>query len=171
MPLFSRKGSSVSSKPISKEENNSDTAPLAQDTDAMQRFTATGRPMPSYNPSALGNMPSDFTSQAPQFLPQKFTDESVLVIPVPLSALEAEEASAPKGDNKEPQRRSSLFGKLKKGGEMKGGKKDGFKMVEMTRGEYLKYWAKDEEGRYIGTEPEGQGARRLRERDGGALSR
>lgn len=42
MPLFSRKSPSVSGTPVCTEEN--DTAPLAQDTDGMQRFTATGRP-------------------------------------------------------------------------------------------------------------------------------
>lgn len=32
------------------------------------------------------------------------------------------------------------------------------KDVRMTREEYEAYWARDEEGRYVGTEPEGRGA-------------
>lgn len=123
-------------------------------------------------------MPSSFVGQAPQFLPQKFTDESLLMIPVPMSALK-DPSSAPNGDDdavgeqpkqerqqqqQQQQRRSSNFMNKLKGGEKKGRKKEEFKMVKMTRGEYLMYWAKDEEGRYMGTEPEGEGARRLRER-------
>ncbi|CAL8579683.1 hypothetical protein XPA_005417 [Xanthoria parietina] len=86
MPIFSRKSPSISNNHDNLEDGT-ETAPLAQDTDAMQRFTATGRPKPSYNPSALGNLPSAFTHQAPQFLPQQFTDDSVLLIPIPVSAL------------------------------------------------------------------------------------
>lgn len=52
-----------------------------------------------------------------------------------------------------------------RGGKKK--KKEEVKMVEMTRGEYLRVRAKGEERRYIGTEPEGEGVRRLREREGG----
>ncbi|KAI4253661.1 MAG: hypothetical protein L6R42_007491 [Xanthoria sp. 1 TBL-2021] len=159
MPLFSRKSPSVTSTPVSPSTEENDTAQLAQDTDGMQRFTATGRPMPSYNPSALGNMPSSFVGQAPQFLPQKFTDDSVLMNPVPMSAFE-DPSSAPNGDDdtvgeqpqqerqqQQQQRRSSSFMNKLEGGEKKGGKKEEFKMVKMTRGEYLMYWAKDEEGR------------------------
>ena len=47
MPLFSRKSPSASSAPIPEDD---DTAPLAQDTDAMQRFTATGRPYVLFSP-------------------------------------------------------------------------------------------------------------------------
>ena len=96
------------------------------------------------------------------------------MIPVPLSALE--DPAAPDGDKdatggqpqQPPQQRRSLSGFLRKFKGEEKGKKDEFKMVEMTRGEYLKYWAKDEEERYIGTEPEGEGAKRLRERESGS---
>ncbi|CAO1602104.1 hypothetical protein XANCAGTX0491_005735 [Xanthoria calcicola] len=190
MPIFSRKSPSISNNNHDNFEDGTETAPLAQDTDAMQRFTATGRPKevinkneeprkPSYNPSALGNLPSAFTHQAPQFLPQQFTDDSVLLIPIPVSALRV--ATPPPSTSRkktteeettpQPQQRrlsssssSKLMNRLR--GEKKK-KKEEFKMVEMTRGEYLRYWAKDEEGRYIGTEPEGEGVRRLRERAGG----
>ncbi|KAI4219662.1 MAG: hypothetical protein LQ349_008291 [Xanthoria aureola] len=183
MPIFSRKSPSISNN-HDNFEDGTETAPLAQDTDAMQRFTATGRPKPSYNPSALGNLPSAFTHQAPQFLPQRFTDDSVLLIPIPVSALRAANTPSPPPSSvsenptteeettQQPQQRrlsssssSKLMNRLRGGKKKK--KKEEFKMVEMTRGEYLRYWAKDEEGRYIGTEPEGEGVRRLRERDGG----
>lgn len=94
------------------------------------------------------------------------------MIPVPMSVLEdpsAHTTPSTTNDNpiKEPQqqrRPSSFMKKLKGGGGEKKAKKEDFKMVKMTRGEYLMYWAKDEEGRYIGTEPEGEGVQRLRER-------
>lgn len=135
---------------------------------------------PSYNPSALGNLPSAFTHQAPQFLPQQFTDDSVLLIPIPVSALRGATPPSPSASEnpteetspqqQQQERRSSsssskLMNRLRGGGG--GKKKEEFKMVEMTRGEYLRYWAKDEEGRYIGTEPEGEGVRRLRGRERG----
>ncbi|KAL8668891.1 MAG: hypothetical protein Q9168_006500 [Polycauliona sp. 1 TL-2023] len=164
MSVFSRKKSS------STPTDHNETEPLVQDTDAMQRFTAIGKPKPQYKPSALGNMTSNFVGQAPQFLPQKFTDDSIIAVPIRLSALEdplagSDGDSAGKGSagpDQQQRRRSSsskFIQKLKGGG-----KKDDFKMVNMTRREYLMYWAKDEEGRYIGTEPEGEGRRVLRER-------
>ncbi|KAL8895325.1 MAG: hypothetical protein Q9192_003702, partial [Flavoplaca navasiana] len=152
MPLFSRKSPSASSTPIPKHD---DTVSLAQDTDAMQRFTATGRPKPEYNPSALGNIPSDFVPQAPQYLPQKFTDDSILKIPIPVSdpsdptdisnpSPSTSPSTLPAANNKETPRRLSILRKLK-GKDKKGEKRD-FVMVDMTRREYLMYWAKDEEG-------------------------
>ncbi len=38
-------------------------------------------------------------------------------------------------------------------------------MIRVTRGDYLKYFVRDEKGNYCGTEPEGVGLRLLRERD------
>ncbi|KAL8663692.1 MAG: hypothetical protein Q9202_003638 [Teloschistes flavicans] len=162
MPLFSRKPSNT------QPATSSEKAPLAHDTDEMQRFTATGRPMPAYAPSALANMSADPLSQAPQFLPQKFTDDSILTIPIPWSALAFSPSSLSTPDPISPtttptnKSKSSILAKLKPGKEKR--KKEGFRMVRMTRREYLAYWAKDEQGRYIGTEAEGERLRRLRER-------
>ena len=38
------------------------------------------------------------------------------------------------------------------------------KKVQMSRSEYEAYWATDEEGRYIGTQPQGEGKEVLRKR-------
>ncbi|KAL8742998.1 MAG: hypothetical protein Q9190_004593 [Brigantiaea leucoxantha] len=162
--LFSRKPSSSSPD----TSPSSETEALTRDTDAMQRFTATGRPMPTYTPSALANTATGTSiAEAPQFLPVKFTDDSILTIPIPLSKLYPSAVGSNNIDtqNQNPvqqeRRRWSVFGKS-------GGKeekdKGGFKMVKMTRREYLMYWAKDEQGRYIGTEPEGDGRKLLLER-------
>ncbi|KAK5015165.1 hypothetical protein LTR60_003001 [Cryomyces antarcticus] len=40
----------------------------------------------------------------------------------------------------------------------------GFRTVQMTRADFRKYWARDEEGRYVGTEPEGSGREWYREK-------
>jgi hypothetical protein len=54
--------------------------------DPTQRFTATGGPMPVYRPSAYVSMS---IYGAPQHLPQKFTDESIIpviiLLPDPLA--------------------------------------------------------------------------------------
>ena len=77
----------------------------------------------------------------------KFTDDSLLRVPISYADL------PPREDNSEApakEKKSSIFGKLS---GKKGKPKEGFRMVEMTRREYLMYWAKDEKGEYIGTEP------------------
>lgn len=53
-----------------------------EDNDPIQRFTATGRPMPIYRPSVYVNMNM---YSAPQLLPQRYTDDSIIpvIIQVP----------------------------------------------------------------------------------------
>jgi hypothetical protein len=47
--------------------------------DAMQRFTATGKPMPLFRPALMGMY------VAPQHFPQRFTDESIIPVVVRVS--------------------------------------------------------------------------------------
>ena len=110
--------------------------------------------MPAYENKALGNMTDGSVAEAPQFLPTKFTDESILTIPIPYSGIYPA-SSIPGGNESTPgKRKGSFLGRFTNGSKKK---REGFKMVKMTRREYLMYWAKDEEGRYVGTEPEGRG--------------
>jgi hypothetical protein len=67
----------------------SNAAYLSQEeteSDLTQRFTATGGPMPTYRPSAYVSMNM---YSAPQHLPQKYTDESIIpvvvLVPDPLA--------------------------------------------------------------------------------------
>ncbi|KAI9709621.1 MAG: hypothetical protein M1812_007669 [Candelaria pacifica] len=147
--------------PKSKTETSIETSSLApseattlvpEENDGMQRFTATGRPMPQYSPSALASgFHGPLGGEAVQHLPMKFTDESIITVPIPI-----DEPSPCPETNIIKEGKKSWVSKL--GDSIKGKKSQGkFRMVRMTRGEYLKYWAKDEEGRYIGTEPEGMG--------------
>ncbi|KAL0262442.1 hypothetical protein SLS55_001410 [Diplodia seriata] len=100
-------------------------------------------------------------SGAPNLLPFRFTDESIINVPIP-----AEDLEDPESESHPPatERRSSWMAKL---GRKLGNKgKQPILNVKMTRGEYLKYWAKDENGNYVGTEPEGEGKRIWREKLG-----
>ncbi|KAI9780801.1 MAG: hypothetical protein M1816_002673 [Peltula sp. TS41687] len=114
--------------------------------DEMQRFTATGRPLTKHHNSGVAN-PSTFIPEAPPALPWKFTDSSMISVPIPVLARED-------GPTEEENATGGLGSKLKQAIK---GKKAAPKMrvVKMTRAEYLKYWARDEQGNYIGTEPEG----------------
>lgn len=118
--------------------------------------------MPKYQASSLEAIASsDCHNGAPQHLPVRFTDDSVLSIPIPYKDLwptagldgqidESNDIGAVHTGGE--RRRSSIFGKLKGSNKDKKGK-EGFRLVKMTRREYLMYWAKDEAGKYIGTEP------------------
>lgn len=60
-------------------------AESALDDDAVMRFTATGRPMPTYKPSALESLGYNmFTAPPLQHLPQRYTDESIIPVIVKL---------------------------------------------------------------------------------------
>ena len=118
--------------------------------------------MPKYKFSALENMVcGDWQNVAPQHLPVRFTDDSILNIPIrykdllPTDELDKEVEDS-NDSNPVPagrdQRRSGIFGKLK-GANKEKKEKDGFRLVKMTRREYLMYWRKDEQGNYVGTEP------------------
>lgn len=97
-------------------------------------------------PSGLANMPGGvgFTPQAPQFLPVKFNDDSIIPVPVLMAKSEA------KGEEKQ-----GFIGKMKGIMSGSGKEKEGkLRVVYMPRREYLKYFAKDDDGNYIGTEPQ-----------------
>ncbi|KAL8798899.1 MAG: hypothetical protein Q9182_006299 [Xanthomendoza sp. 2 TL-2023] len=90
---------------------------------------------------------------------EALNDDSIITIPIPLFVLYPPSNPVdliPMTQSRE--RRVSWFGRAKKP------KAQEFKMVEMTRKEYLMYWAKDDVGRYVGTEPEGEGRKVLKMR-------
>lgn len=107
--------------------------------------------------SGLASSPANFTPMAVQNLPWKFTDDDLISVPIPVpdSSADGDDTSEHAGST------TSLGSKVKHAfmykGKSKGKKSPKFRVVKMTRGEYLKYWARDEHGNYIGTEPEGLG--------------
>jgi len=130
--------------------------PSDLDEDALMRFTATGRPIAASKISSIYNL--DPFYNAPQLLPTRYTDDSIIpaivtdVIPAGYSAsLECTsggEMGQAQADGK--KRRGSLLKKWK--GEK--AKKDRImKVVYMPRIEYTRNFARDANGLYIGTEP------------------
>lgn len=55
--------------------------------DSIQRFTATGRPMPEYKQSSWQSLSGaeTFVGAPPQHIPTKFTDDSIVSVSVALS--------------------------------------------------------------------------------------
>ncbi|MCJ1227917.1 hypothetical protein MMC12_004576 [Toensbergia leucococca] len=114
------------------------------DDDATQRFTATGRPQPPYKASGLANLASGTGAACePQFLPHQFNDESIIPVSVRLRTDEAQP---------EQKKSNGVLGKMRKFSSSKETPK--FRTLKMPRGEYLRYFARDEKNAYIGTEPE-----------------
>lgn len=105
-------------------------------------------------------------------LPNRFTDDSILTIAIPIADF-AEDAAAPGTASTAAQAPAQAENKTKKGswfsrkmsasGKSGGGttsKKGEIRMVRMTRREYLAYWAKGEDGRYLPDVVEPDGGRR-----------
>lgn len=124
----------------------------------LAHFTATGRPAPPYTPpSGLASLGGHMFT-APQLLPQRYTDDSII------PAIIVDVIPSPSLHPPKSSRRHSLLGKLKpslKGHNdegrraSEGGKKEKgiMKVAFMPRREYLKYFARGTEGEYIGSEP------------------
>ncbi|KAK5055146.1 hypothetical protein LTR84_012894 [Exophiala bonariae] len=92
---------------------------------------------------------------APNLLPVRFHDDSIISIPVlrpeDINRLTDFNNNAPPSDNK--SRKLSFFHRKSIGGGS-GGKNDKqkFAMRSVTRLEYLTHYAKDNNGKYVGTE-------------------
>ncbi|RFU30061.1 hypothetical protein B7463_g6274, partial [Scytalidium lignicola] len=115
--------------------------------DAGQRFTATGRPMPQFKQSGLLSLGADMCSAPTQFLPTKYTDESI----IPGIVVDYE-VSGGNDEEKSKSKRSSFLSRLK-GEPLPSKNSKPTKVVYMPRGEYLKHFARDSNGEYSGTEP------------------
>ena len=106
--------------------------------------------MPKTEIHALANGAEGFCGEAPQMLPWKFHDEDMITVPIPYDDDGMSESPAAVATEKK-----GFMGRLGRtiSGEGKKTKQEKFKMVRMTRGEYLAKWARDEDGKYIGTDP------------------
>lgn len=76
-----------------------------------------------------------------KLLPPGFTDKSLVHIPVKLSDIE--------GSSEQPKKKTSFLRKLSHAvaGNSDGG--EAIKVIMMSRGDYLKYWAKGEDGNFL----------------------
>ncbi|KAF2236579.1 hypothetical protein EV356DRAFT_498105 [Viridothelium virens] len=136
------------------------------DSLGLDRFTATGQPMPRYQHDHYTNMMSHgsgSTTAGANLLPFRYTDASIITIPINLSDLPPDRsvslpdspslaiAEAASDQPKEKKGKAgSFFRRISSAtqGEKEKNSKKEIKAVRMTRGEYLQYWAKDEKGNY-----------------------
>ena len=121
-----------------------DTTPL-NDTSGMDSFTATGRPCSSLHKSSKTSSAMVSMAGAESWgagpantLPMKFSDSSLIPVPV----LRPEDVGKVDGHKS----KKSFFSSRRKS------ENSNFVIKQVPRGEYLEYYAKDEEGRYVGTE-------------------
>lgn len=140
-------------------ENNFST--MSQNEPDLQRFTATGRPMPGAEKIKQGAgmnamaVSDSMGTATPNLLPFRYTDDSMLTIPVQPPPPYPESMLGGGSDDDGPikegksKKRFSLSSMRR---SSKSKKQPEFVMKEMTRGEYLKHYAKNEQGQYIGTE-------------------
>lgn len=114
----------------------------------MDKFTATGRPFkePSerdkaagaFDMVAVGDGGGGFGATGPaNILPVRYTDESLISVPV-----------LPPGQiGRAPEEKKKHFWSSRRSS-----RNSDFIIKEIPRGDYLKYYAKDDDGAYIGTE-------------------
>lgn len=121
-------------------------------SDDMMRFTATGRPFVPEDRyqstwNGLGNADA-FQGTAGKTLPFKYTDESFISVPCLKPRAQESATSIGEPNEKKPKwwrRKSSTSSNSVND-------PNNFTMKKIQRGDYLKHYAKDEQGDYIGTE-------------------
>jgi hypothetical protein len=125
---------------------------LDPNSDDMMRFTATGRPyvpdnryQATWQGMANEDCPQGVTGKT---LPWKYTDESLISVPcLKPRPEESADASGEVNDKKKKwwRRKSSTSSNSIND-------PNNFVLRKVKRGDYLKHYAKDEQGNYIGTE-------------------
>ena len=110
--------------------------------------------MPPRNTAPLQQSTNSNRSAA---APDRSDDDSVNSVKNPAADLvDSGDESDPR--QREPERRKSWIVKLKPQ-SLSSGREE---LMRMTGRDYLRDWARDQAGKYIGTEPQGQGRRVLR---------
>jgi hypothetical protein len=120
------------------------------------RTTLTGNPI-TYKHDNLSNMESGMgcSSVGANTLPPGYTDNSLVHIPIKTGEYlhaATPAASEPPSEIKREKSGKGVWDRISKrvSGDHESGKKDdgGLKVVAMSRGDYLKYWAKGEDGEF-----------------------
>ena len=130
--------------------------PASQPTTAT-RTTLTGNPI-TYKHDNLSNMQSGMgcSRVGANVLPPGYTDNSLVHIPIKTGEyLQSTPSAASEhpGEIKREKSGKGVWEKISKrvsSGSHDGGQKDdgGLKVVAMSRGDYLRYWAKGEDGNF-----------------------
>ena len=137
--------------------------PSSEDSPQQQvRTTLTGRPI-VYQPDNLNNLWTDTSFQAgANTLPPGYTDSSLVHIPIKTAQYHHPQASEKPQDydlgndvikpSQQKSKKGSVFSRLSSkispSSNGSGKDSDGLKIVAMSRGDYLKYWAKGEDGKF-----------------------
>lgn len=159
-----------SDRPVMAPQQNVNEAYQEDGNDdpSLQSFTATGRPMPKARSQGSGMTALTGSESngagAPNLLPVRFTDDSIISVPVMPSEEETNahdtnsnpvkdmDEDSSLGPIKEEKRRFSFFHrKSSRSSGSRSQKIPPFVMKDMRRSEYLMYYAKDDDGNYVGT--------------------
>ena len=127
------------------------------------RTTLTGKPIEYKHDNHTNMMMAEtsgfgFGSAGANLLPPGYTDSSAVRIPIKLSDVPGFTPAEPYNEPVKQEKKSSFFGKLK-GGSGGKRKESEIVVVRMSRGDYLKYWAKGEDGKFspdVQEPPEGR---------------
>jgi hypothetical protein len=146
-----------------------------QQQQQQQRTTLTGRPIEPYSHDALHNMFCAESFQARgNTLPPGYTDSSLVHIPIktaeylgpkPTSSQSTSTQFQDLGNDpikREPKKASvfsRLSSKISHGSSSSKHAAHDLRVVAMSRGDYLKYWAKGEDGEFLDSVVEPPGGR------------
>jgi hypothetical protein len=132
---------------------------ISKNDDSYQRFTATGRPYKdqsqenSYNSAMNAVMGSDtiaWGTGPANLLPFRYTDESTLMIAVLKPHTNNLSLTSEYNNEGTPNKKSKTRNLFRR--KQSTSVNDNFDTKKVTRGDYLKYYAKDEKGFYCGTD-------------------
>lgn len=153
----------MSTRPQPKDTDTMSTAstliPPPSDPQTATRTTLTGRPI-KYEHDNLSNLNSGGlginSHVGANTLPPDYTDDSLVHIPIKTSQYlhdDTTPASAAPPSEIKREKSSGVWGRISKkiAGSHDGGKDGGdggLKVVAMSRGDYLKYWAKGDDGKF-----------------------
>jgi hypothetical protein len=118
-----------------------------------ERTTLTGRPLRYEHDSLSNTVSGESFLVGANTLPPGYTDSSLVHIPIKTAAYLAPAAQSQEVENdvkRSPPRKGSVLSRLSSklhGGVASGqSDADGMRIVAMSRGDYLKYWVKGEDG-------------------------
>lgn len=115
-----------------------------------QRTTLTGKPIEYEHDHFSGMMLGDgggfgTTSAGANLLPPGYTDKSLVRIPIKMSDVHGTEDTS-HGTDIKVEKKGGLFGRFS---SKRREANNDIKVVMMSRGDYLKYWAKDDKGNFL----------------------
>ena len=127
--------------------------PPSSHSGSEDRPTLTGRPLQYEHDSLSNTVSGESFLVGANTLPPGYTDSSLVHIPIKTALYLAPTTQSQDVENdakRTPPRKGSalsrLSGKLQNGIVAKTNDADGMKIVAMSRGDYLKYWVKGENG-------------------------